>query len=369
MSSAGDKAKATASSLFGKTKTFTARATQKVMVKFGKAEETVDIQFNQEAERFFNHSKAVKKIKKDTIKLLEITRDLSISQSTLADGLYSMYETKAQNYNATVKGQDISKSIDQSRLIFDEVMRKDFLDPMSKYLGQFKEAKMRIAERNTRLVDMDRYGRDLKILQEKAAPSAKIQIAEQKYEAAATNYHNLNDELLKDLPRLYEDRIPFFDPLIATYGISLADYYKHSATSTAEIIGMVSRIDRQSIHNHQRVMTIAESSSTAFKATIGSGSSSSSSRSHEDGSEYVNASAPPSAPPSVPPPSAPLKAAPPRALPQAKGVYDFNPSEANELGFKVGDIITIHSMKGDWWEGEFRGKRGLLPSNYVQLLQ
>jgi len=63
MASTGDKAKATASSIFGKTKTFTARATQKVMVKFGKAEETVDIQFNQEAERFVNHSKAVKKNK------------------------------------------------------------------------------------------------------------------------------------------------------------------------------------------------------------------------------------------------------------------------------------------------------------------
>ena len=56
------------------------------------------------------------------------------------------------------------------------------------------------------------------------------------------------------------------------------------------------------------------------------------------------------------------------ALPKAKAMYDFNPQEANELGFKIGDTIIIHNNKGDWWEGELNGKRGLLPSNYVQML-
>ncbi len=45
-----------------------------VLEKVGKAEETVDISFNQERERFFNHYKAVKALRKNVIKYLEVAR-------------------------------------------------------------------------------------------------------------------------------------------------------------------------------------------------------------------------------------------------------------------------------------------------------
>ncbi len=64
----------------------------------------------------------------------------------------------------------------------------------------------------------------------------------------------------------------------------------------------------------------------------------------------------------------PTPPAPKPAVPKAKALYDFNAQEANELPFKFGDVIMVHKMEGDWWEGELAGRRGLLPSNYVQLL-
>lgn len=95
-------------------------------------------------------------------------------------------------------------------------MRTDFVDPVSKYIGQHKEIKLRIAELETRRVDMDRYGREVRSLQEKASNQAKLKIAEQKYEAAKVNYHKLNEELQKDIPALIDDRTHFFDPALAT---------------------------------------------------------------------------------------------------------------------------------------------------------
>ena len=44
-------------------------------------------------------------------------------------------------------------------------------------------------------------------------------------------------------------------------------------------------------------------------------------------------------------------------------------NETVDMIIRINDVITIHSTKGDWWEGELNGRRGLLPSNYVQLLQ
>jgi len=64
------------------------------------------------------------------------------------------------------------------------------------------------------------------------------------------------------------------------------------------------------------------------------------------------------------PPRPVLPSKPPVCLPQA--LYDFTPNEANELGFRVGDVLTIVKELGDWWEAELNGKKGIVPGNYLQ---
>ncbi len=55
---------------------------------------------------------------------------------------------------------------------------------------------------------------------------------------------------------------------------------------------------------------------------------------------------------------------------QARALYPFQGQDQTELTFQQGDIINmIRCDPGqDWWEGELRGVRGLLPSNYCQLI-
>ncbi|KAL3432527.1 hypothetical protein BDV09DRAFT_173784 [Aspergillus tetrazonus] len=54
--------------------------------------------------------------------------------------------------------------------------------------------------------------------------------------------------------------------------------------------------------------------------------------------------------------------------PTAKALYDYEAAEDNELSFPEGaEIINIEFPDDDWWLGEFRGKTGLFPANYVQL--
>ena len=60
---------------------------------------------------------------------------------------------------------------------------------------------------------------------------------------------------------------------------------------------------------------------------------------------------------------------PPKKLPQAKALYVYEASEADELSLKVGDIIVIKSKEDEgWWIGSCNGKTGLFPSNYVEVL-
>ncbi|PGH08015.1 hypothetical protein GX51_01455 [Blastomyces parvus] len=52
----------------------------------------------------------------------------------------------------------------------------------------------------------------------------------------------------------------------------------------------------------------------------------------------------------------------------ATAQYDYEPAEDNELGFPEGAMITnIEFPDDDWWHGEYNGRSGLFPANYVEL--
>ncbi|KAI8999429.1 P-loop containing nucleoside triphosphate hydrolase protein [Gaertneriomyces semiglobifer] len=60
---------------------------------------------------------------------------------------------------------------------------------------------------------------------------------------------------------------------------------------------------------------------------------------------------------------------PPKRLPQCRALYDYEASEADELTFVAGDLIGIVSKEDEgWWTGELRGRKGLFPANYVELI-
>jgi len=75
-------------------------------------------------------------------------------------------------------------------------------------------------------------------------------------------------------------------------------------------------------------------------------------------------SAPPTSNPRVPPTSSASA-----SRPQAKALYEYQAADATELGFAVGDIITVTKQDDSgWWEGECNGKAGMFPGNFVELL-
>jgi len=51
-----------------------------------------------------------------------------------------------------------------------------------------------------------------------------------------------------------------------------------------------------------------------------------------------------------------------------QAVYDFEPEDANELGFSKGEIIRVTNHSDtNWWEGELGSRRGLFPRSYVRI--
>ncbi|XP_052320665.1 SH3 domain-containing protein 19 isoform X4 [Oncorhynchus keta] len=54
---------------------------------------------------------------------------------------------------------------------------------------------------------------------------------------------------------------------------------------------------------------------------------------------------------------------------RGKALFDFTAECEEELSLKAGDIITnVESIDDEWFLGELRGKRALVPKNYMQVL-
>lgn len=91
----------------------------------------------------------------------------------------------------------------------------------------------------------------------------------------------------------------------------------------------------------------------------------------------------------APPPAPAAASAPPAASnkPTATSEFDYEAAEENEISFpenaKIINVVSktlIHSASlspclpqsqefpdDDWWLGEYNGKQGLFPANYVKL--
>lgn len=51
-------------------------------------------------------------------------------------------------------------------------------------------------------------------------------------------------------------------------------------------------------------------------------------------------------------------------------MYPYNAQQPDELSFPNDVIIgLVKRMEGNWWEGQYKGKTGLVPGNYIDIIQ
>ncbi|CAM9305183.1 unnamed protein product, partial [Ectocarpus sp. 8 AP-2014] len=54
---------------------------------------------------------------------------------------------------------------------------------------------------------------------------------------------------------------------------------------------------------------------------------------------------------------------------QARALFSYTAADNTELSLTEGEVLTVVSQdQSGWWTGEKGGRKGLFPSNYVNLI-
>ncbi|XP_011903640.1 PREDICTED: bridging integrator 2 [Cercocebus atys] len=181
------------------------RAQEKVLQKLGKAVETKDERFEQSANNFYQQQAEGYKLYKDLKNFLSAVKVMHESSKRVSETLQEIYNSEWDGHEElkTIVGNNDLLWEDYEEKLADQAVRT-----MENYVAQFSEIKERIAKRGRKLVDYDSTRHHLEAVQNaKKKDEAKTAKAEEEFNKAQTVFEDLNQELLEELPILYNSRI------------------------------------------------------------------------------------------------------------------------------------------------------------------
>lgn len=249
----------------------------------------------------------------------------------------------------------------------DEEIRRGFQDPLNKYKAQYRELEERMRERTRRFEEMLKLEEDVK--KYKTKNDARLGGTERRLTSAKQAYEDLHAELMEDIPKLVEDKVRFFEPMVAVLIDAQLMFYHGMSSKLEEVQARITHIDRSAAGSHPRVIRPrTESAVGRSYSSFGSASTASTSTySQQPPQQYATQPVGGGYSAAPPVPSRTLPSVPGQR--RAQGMWEFATVQPNELPFNAGDVLNIiDSSGGDWWTAELNGRQGLIPANYVQLI-
>lgn len=252
---------------------------------------------------------------------------------------------------------DVINKYGEAQQQFVDRVTADVIEPLKAYLEIFKEVKKRTDELSKRRTTMDHYNeRRLKLAESTNTSKEKLPEYDSKYKHAKVNYEALLVELKNDLGALDEDIVSFICPIFANYVTYQNEFLRTVSGSFSVLPGQCSQVDGSAVHQHQSVITPLELSAMTNAAQPVA----------NEQDDLPRRDLPQPRTSTRPLPSKPGRATP--AL-RARALYDFTASDSTELGFNEGDVLNILERNGDWWQAELNGRRGQVPSNYLEMIR
>ncbi|XP_019479419.1 PREDICTED: bridging integrator 2 [Hipposideros armiger] len=159
-------------------------------------------------------------------------------------------ETLQEIYNSEWDGHEELKAIVGNNDLlwedYEEKLADQALRTMENYVAQFGEIKERIAKRGRKLVDYDSARHHLEAVQNaKKKDEAKAAKAEEEFNKAQAVFEDMNQELLEELPVLYNSRIGCYVTIFQNISNLRDVFYREMSKLNHNLYEVMSKLEKQ----------------------------------------------------------------------------------------------------------------------------
>ncbi|KAM4883155.1 bridging integrator 2 [Thomomys bottae] len=219
------------------------RAQEKVLQKLGKTVETKDERFEQNASNFYQQQAEGQKLYKDLKNFLSAVKVMHDSSKRVSETLQEIYSSEWDGH------EDLKAIIGNNDLLwedYEEKLTDQVLRTMENYVAKFSEIKERIAKRGRKLVDYDSARHHLEAVQNaKKKDEAKTAKAEEEFTKAQVVFEDLNQELLEELPLLYNSRISCYVTIFQNISNLRDVFYREMSKLNHNLYEVMSKLEKQ----------------------------------------------------------------------------------------------------------------------------
>ncbi|XP_036107045.1 bridging integrator 2 isoform X2 [Molossus molossus] len=219
------------------------RAQEKVLQKLGKTVETKDERFEQSANNFYHQQAEGLKLYKDLKNFLSAVKVMHESSKRVSETLQEIYSSEWDGH------EELKAIVGNNDLLwedYEEKLADQALRTMENYVAQFGEIKERIAKRGRKLVDYDSARHHLEAVQNaKKKDEAKIAKADEEFNKAQLVFEDLNQELLEELPVLYNSRIGCYVTIFQNISNLKDVFYREMSKLNHNLYEVMSKLEKQ----------------------------------------------------------------------------------------------------------------------------
>ncbi|KAI8611584.1 hypothetical protein BC830DRAFT_1068148 [Chytriomyces sp. MP71] len=190
------------------------RAATGVMQSIGTMEKTIDKEYEEEEKRFKVFEAKVEKIHREAKGYLDAVRAMTVAQQRMAETVDHFYDEGGPlGYAGLQYKQAVEKLDEECRNELDTNCRVTVLEPLGKLIQAFPDFNEAIKKRQKKLLDYDQLNSKSRKLAEKPSNDPQAYPTAQ----AATNqakeiYDTVNSQLVTEIPKLIDLRVPYLDP-------------------------------------------------------------------------------------------------------------------------------------------------------------
>ncbi|OQV25785.1 putative Amphiphysin [Hypsibius exemplaris] len=243
------------------------RSKERILEKLGKSEQTQDELFDEYVNNITKQQNNALRLQKEVKNYVACVKAMAVASKSLHDVIGELYESEWAGQGQIKAEEERLQTLRADRT---KNIGEDILNDMQHYLNQFPEAKAKVAKRNRKLVDFDgaRYSLSAVV---NAPKKNEFKIAKAKDELHTMQklYEDLNDELHRELPALYDSRLGFYGHTLKAIWQAETNYHADAALCFKDLSDIADKLSEEGKGSYKHIHVPSASSASAVGGGTG----------------------------------------------------------------------------------------------------